>query len=292
MTPAAENEVTVAAPAKVNLYLHVVARRSDGYHLLDTLMVFTELADTVVAAPADDLTLSVDGPFADQLPEDTEQNLIIRAARALAEAAGVEPKAHISLTKVLPVASGLGSGSSDAAATIKALAKLWGISDDAIDLKAVGFSIGADVPACIYARPVFVSGRGEELEDAPKLPAANLLLVNPRVQLSTASVFEARRGGFSPRARFTDAPADVRALAGLLEDRTSDLTEAAIGLAPVVRDVLDLIDAAPGCRLARMSGSGATCFGLFDDAETAARAAKQAAARDWWSAVTRFGGDA
>lgn len=290
MSAGAAGAVTVAAPAKINLYLHVVARRSDGYHLLDTLMVFTELADTVVAAPADDLTLAVDGPFAEQLPEDAEENLVIRAARALAAAAGVEPKARLRLTKVLPVAAGLGSGSSDAAAAIKALARLWELPEDAVDLREVGLSVGSDVPACIHARPAFVSGRGEEIADAPPLPAANLLLVNPRVQLSTESVFKARRRGFSPEARFAEAPKDVRALAALLAERTNDLTEPAIALAPVIQDVLDLIDAAPGCRLARMSGSGATCFGLFDDAETAERAAAQVAGRDWWCAVTRLRG--
>jgi len=290
MTADASSAVTVAAPAKINLYLHVTARRADGYHLLDTLMVFTEFGDTVEAAPADGLTLSVTGPFAGELPDDAEENLVMRAARALADAAGVAPRARIELTKVLPVAAGLGSGSADAAATLKALAKLWGLAEDAVDLEEIGFAIGSDIPACIHARSAFVSGRGEEIADAPTLPAADVLLVNPRVQLSTASVFEARRGGFSPEARFDNAPADVRALAALLADRTNDLTEAAIGLAPVVCDVLDLIDAAPGCRLARMSGSGATCFGLFDDAETARRAAERAAARDWWTAVTRLGG--
>lgn len=163
MTSVPENAVTVAAPAKINLYLHVVARRADGYHLLDTLMVFTELADTVVVAPADKLTLSIDGPFASLLPEDAEENLVIRAARALAEAAGVDPKAHISLTKVLPVSAGLGSGSSDAAAAIKALVKLWGLAGDAVDLEELGFSIGSDVPACIHGRPAFVSGRGKSV---------------------------------------------------------------------------------------------------------------------------------
>lgn len=286
MTPPSAGAVTVAAPAKINLYLHVTGRRPDGYHLLDTLMVFTELADTVTATPADGLTLSVDGPFADLLPDNAEDNLVLRVARALAEAAGVAPAAHLHLTKTLPVAAGIGSGSSDAAATLKALAKLWSLDGEAADLAAVGFSVGSDVPACIRARTVFVAGRGEKLAEAPALPPVDMLLVNPRVQLSTASVFGARRGGFSPEARFADAPADVRALAALLADRTNDLAESAIGLTPVIGEVLERIEAAPGCRLARMSGSGATCFGLFDDAETARRAAAKAADRGWWSAAT------
>jgi len=286
MTPASAGAVTVAAPAKINLYLHVTGRRPDGYHLLDTLMVFTELADTVTAAPGDGLRLSADGPFADLLPDDAENNLVLRAARALAAAAGVEPNACLSINKVLPVAAGIGGGSSDAAAALKALAKLWSLEENAVDLEAIGFTVGSDVPACVRARTVFVGGHGEELADAPALPPVDMLLVNPRVELSTAAVFGARRGGFSPAARFDDAPADVRALAALLADRTNDLAEPAIGLAPVISEVLDMIDGAPGCRMARMSGSGATCFGLFDDAETARRAAGKAADRGWWSAAT------
>jgi 4-diphosphocytidyl-2-C-methyl-D-erythritol kinase len=239
MNPGNGGWIALEAPAKVNLYLHVVGRRSDGFHLLDTLMVFTALADRIEVAPSDNLDLDLDGPFAGQLPKDANGNLVIRAARALAEAAGVSAKARIRLIKNLPVSAGLGSGSSDAAATLKALSQL---------------------------------------------------LVNPGVQLATASVFSARRGGFSPEARFEEAPRSVRDLAELLEDRTNDLSDAAATLSPVVMDLLREIEAAPGCRLARMSGSGATCFGLFDDAETAERAAETLRRRDWWCAVTRFGG--
>jgi 4-diphosphocytidyl-2-C-methyl-D-erythritol kinase len=290
MTAAEASAITVAAPAKVNLYLHVVGRRADGYHLLDTLMVFTELGDRVTVEPAEGLTLESDGAFADRLPGDPNDNLVIRAARALAEAAGVPAKAHIRLTKDLPVSAGLGSGSSDAAAALKALSRLWQIPDGKVDLPALALTLGADVPACLMAAPVFVGGIGEVLSPAPRLPPVDILLVNPGVQLATLSVFAARRGGFNPESRFTESPRDVRALADLLADRENDLAEAATRLSPVVREMLRAIAAAPGCRLARMSGSGATCFGLFDDAETAARAKDQLERYDWWCAVTRFGG--
>jgi 4-diphosphocytidyl-2-C-methyl-D-erythritol kinase len=286
MTSTSVDGVTVAAPAKINLYLHVVGRRPDGYHLLDTLMAFTELADTVTAAPADELTLTVEGPFAGLLPDDVEENLVLRAARALAQATGVAPTGRLSINKVLPVAAGIGGGSSDAAAALKALTQLWLLDRDAVDLETIGFSVGADVPACIRARTVFAGRRGEELAEAPVLPSVDILLVNPGVQLSTATVFGARSGEFGLKARFAETPANVRALADLLEGRTNDLADAAIALAPVIGDVLALIGAAPGCRLARMSGSGATCFGLFDDAETARRAAARAADYGWWSAAT------
>jgi 4-diphosphocytidyl-2-C-methyl-D-erythritol kinase len=290
MTSGPVGRIAEDAPAKVNLYLHVVGRRADGFHLLDTLMVFTETGDLIEVVPADDLTLDVAGPFADRLPKDAESNLVIRAARALADAAGVPAKAQIRLTKNLPVSAGLGSGSSDAAATLRALSRLWDISEGTVDLPALALTLGADVPACLVAESVFVGGIGEELAPAPMLPAVDILLVNPGVQLATASVFAARRGGFSPEARFDKAPETVRDLAAILADRTNDLAEPAITLLPLVAEIIDTIEAAPGCRLARMSGSGATCFGLFDDAETAARAMDALKDRGWWCTVTRFGG--
>jgi 4-diphosphocytidyl-2-C-methyl-D-erythritol kinase len=287
MTGTSSTPIVIDAPAKLNLYLHVVGRRADGYHLLDTLMVFAELGDRISVAPADELVLSVEGPFAGSLPENAEDNLILRAAHALADAAGRPAGAAISLTKNLPVSAGLGSGSSDAAATLKALARLWQIPDDAVDLYEVGLGLGADVPACIHARPAFIGGIGEEIEDAPALPQVDLLLVNPGVEVATTSVFSARKGGFSPPAVFEESPKDVRDLARLLSDRENDLTEGAIGLCSAIETILAEIEGAPGCRLARMSGSGATCFGLFDDRETAERAAEAMRDTGWWCAVTR-----
>jgi 4-diphosphocytidyl-2-C-methyl-D-erythritol kinase len=282
--------ITVDARGKVNLYLHVVGRRSDGYHLLDTLMVFTELGDRVAVEPSDALTLEADGPFVDKLPGDPEDNLVLRAARALADAAEVPAKASIRLTKNLPVSAGLGSGSSDAAATLNALSRLWQIPEGKVDLPALALTLGADVPACLAAEPVFVGGIGEVLTPAPRLPLVDILLVNPGVQLATLSVFAARRGGFNPELRFRDSPQNVRDLADILKERENDLTDAATRLSPVVREMIGAIEGAAGCRLARMSGSGATCFGLFDDAETAQRAKEQLERYDWWCAVTRFGG--
>lgn len=280
----------VEAPAKVNLYLHVTARRSDGYHELDTLMVFTALGDRLTVAPSDELSLSVEGPFAGNLLRDSESNLVMKAARSLADAAGIEPVGAMTLTKNLPVSAGLGSGSSDAAAALKALSRHWGLPEGSVDLAKIGLALGSDIPGCLAARSIFVSGTGDRIEPTPALPAADMLLVNPGVQLSTKSVFEARKGGFSPEARFDKAPRDVRDLADLLETRTNDLTDPAIRLSPVIEEVLAAIESAPGCRLARMSGSGATCFGLFDDAETAIRAQQQVQRENWWSGVTRLVG--
>jgi len=287
MSSTPSTPIVVDAPAKLNLYLHVVGRRANGFHLLDTLMVFAELGDRISVVPADDLSLSVEGPFAESLPEMVDDNLVIRAAHALADAAGRPATARISLTKNLPVSAGLGSGSSDAAATLKALARLWQIPDDAVDLYEVGLGLGADVPACIHARPAFIGGIGEEIEDAPPLPQLDLLLVNPGIEVATASVFGARKGGFSPPAVFEESPKDMRDLARLLEDRENDLTDGAIGLCSAIETILAAIEDSAGCRLARMSGSGATCFGLFDDRETADRAAETMQDTGWWRAVTR-----
>jgi len=275
----------LSAPAKINLYLHVTGRRADDYHLLDSLVAFAGLADGIELGPSRDFEIAVDGPFAEASgpPED---NLALRAARALAAAAHIHVGARIRVTKHIPAAAGLGGGSADAAAVLTGLLRLWDVPGDAVDLASIGLQLGADVPACLAGRPVFVGGIGEEIADAPPLPAAGLVLVNPGVAVSTPSIFAGRRGGFSTAARFAAAPSSVAELAAILEARNNDLTEAACRLAPVIDDVLAALSAAPGCRLARMSGSGATCFGLFDDAASAAAALPSVRRGDWWAAAT------
>jgi 4-diphosphocytidyl-2-C-methyl-D-erythritol kinase len=192
----------------------------------------------------------------------------------------------LTLEKNLPVASGIGGGSSDAAAALKALAAHWQASLDEKALCALGAELGADVPVCIVARPSFFGGIGDEIVASPSLPPAPLLLVNPGIALPTASVFRARQGAFSPAARFPAAPASVAALAALLEDRHNDLTEAAIGIVPAIGEVLARLAAEPGALLARMSGSGATCFALFETtaAAEAATASLKLEQPRWWVA--------
>ena len=287
MTGGGSGILTVEAPAKINLYLHVTGRRANGYHELDSLIAFTDVFDVLTLRPSDRLSLSSEGIFAERLPE-SDDNLILRAARALAEAAGVPARAEITLRKDLPVAAGLGSGSADAAATLHGLATLWGVDTDKVDLKAVGLSLGTDIPACLIGDTVNVTGVGEILEPGPALPDAGLLLVNPGITLATASVFNARRGGFSPADSLTQTPKSVAHLVELLESRTNDLTEPAVRIAPVVREVIAALEAAPGCRFARMSGSGATCFGIFDDPAGAETAAAAIDIEGWWVRPTRF----
>jgi 4-diphosphocytidyl-2-C-methyl-D-erythritol kinase len=220
-----------------------------------------------------------------------EDNLVLRAARRLADAAGIGAGARLSLTKRLPVAAGLGGGSADAAAALTALVRLWRVELDAGRLAALALDLGADVPVCLVARAAFVGGIGEAIDPAP-LPPAPLLLVNPGVALVTADVFRARAaagtafGAAGPR--WSSAPADAAALIARLAGTRNDLEAAASGLVPAVGQALAAIAAQPGCRLARMSGSGATCFGLFTTSAAAAGAAAaiRAARSGWWVAST------
>lgn len=287
MTAAISGTATVRAPAKINLYFNVTGRRADGYHLVDSLVGFTKLGDELTIKAGEPLDIVSDGPFADRMPP-PYKNLVYQAAQTLADNAGVQARAHVTITKNLPVAAGIGGGSTDAAAAMKALSALWGVASDSVDLYELGLTLGSDVPACLLAKTTYAAGIGEVLEEAPSLPPAGILLVNPGVALVTASVFQARRGGFNPPDRFQDSPKDAAALAVLLSDRGNDLTEAAIRLCPVIRNVLSALEAAPGCHLARMTGSGATCFGIFDDLQAAEAAAPSITEDGWWVAATEL----
>jgi 4-diphosphocytidyl-2-C-methyl-D-erythritol kinase len=271
------------ARAKVNLYLHVTGRRADGYHLLDSLVVFAEAGDEITLAPADRLSLAIDGPFAIGLGNGSD-NLVLRAARALQELTGTRAGAAIRLTKDLPVASGIGGGSADAAATLDGLCGLWNLAPGRTALLGIAAKLGADVPVCLDGLPSFVGGIGEDLAPARWLPPAWLLLANPGVATPTPAVFKARHGAFSKPARWSEPPRDFPEFAARLQACRNDLTEAAISVTPAIRDVLVALAALPGCVLARLSGSGATCFGLFAD-EAAARAAEaklRAEQPRWW----------
>ncbi len=265
------------APAKVNLFLHVRGRRADGYHLLESLAVFPTLGDRLWAEPARGLSLSMAGPFGDMLPADGD-NLVLRAAAALGPGRG----AALRLEKTLPVASGIGGGSADAAAALRLLARLWGVAVP----EGLALSLGADVPVCVVSRARMMGGVGEVLTPAPAMPAAGILLVNPMVSVSTLQVFGrlARREG--PPA----TPPPVGGFAGLpdlvawLGAQRNDLQEAAMGLCPPIGEVLEALSGAP---LARMSGSGATCFALYPSAAEAEAAALplRRARPGWWVAA-------
>lgn len=290
--PDAESAVTAnqKAWAKLNLYLHVVGRRPDGYHLIDSLFIFLDVCDEISIAESDNIELIVDGPYSKALG-DPKTNLVMLAATRLAEEAGVSRGARISLTKNLPVASGIGGGSADAAATLRGLRKFWGAEFSDQDLMRIGLELGADVPSCVGSRPASVSGIGEVVDPVSDLPDFAVLLVNPMVGLSTAQVFAGLKNSgapFSEASSLGVAPADFEQFRTQIEARRNDLEASAIGIAPVIGEVLVEIGAMTDCGLARMSGSGATCFGLFEEFEAARRAADdlRRARPDWWISAT------
>jgi len=288
--------VSVLAPAKINLYLHVVGRRADGHHLLDSLVAFADFGDRIAASASDRLSLSVGGPEAGAIAALGDDNLVLRAARLYAEEVARGPEAALVcgaalyLEKLLPAAAGIGGGSSDAAATLRVLDRLFGGPLPPAALAGLAVQIGADVPACLAARPVWVGGAGERLDPADGLPAAGIVLANPRLALPTAAVFQARRGPFSAIGRFAPMPRDPGGLAAALAACRNDLTEAALTLVPEIMQVLDRLARLPGALLARMSGSGATCFALFADraAAVAAHAWLVQAEPGWWSAAGKL----
>ncbi|MFN3448471.1 MAG: 4-(cytidine 5'-diphospho)-2-C-methyl-D-erythritol kinase [Roseococcus sp.] len=274
-----------AAPAKVNLFLHVTGRRADGYHLLDSLAVFGPACDALAAEPAPGLSLALDGPQGGALAAEPD-NLVLRAARALAQRAGVTGGAALRLTKRLPVASGIGGGSADAAAALRLLDRLWGTRLGEAALMEIAATLGADVPVCVPSRPARMQGVGERLGPAPRLPPCGLLLANPGLPLATPEVFRARAAsgaGFSLEAALPAAWASAEAMAADLARLRNDLEAPALALCPPIGEVLAALRALPGALLARMSGSGATCFGLFAS-PAAAEAAAALLPAPWWRA--------
>jgi 4-diphosphocytidyl-2-C-methyl-D-erythritol kinase len=281
--------LTSPARAKINLDLKVLGRRADGYHELESLVAFAGVGDLVSLAEADELSLTISGPRGQGLEAD-ERNLILRAARILAEEAGPLRWGRFHLVKRLPVASGIGGGSADAAAALRILARLNAIplGEPAL-LRAAG-RVGADVPVCLESRARVMAGIGERLGPALRLPPLHAVLVNPGVPVETAAVFrelglragEARSVANHHVAQPVTAGRDP--LLDALGGSRNDLEPPALRVAPVLTDLLAQLRTLPGCRLARMSGSGATCFAIFDDCRQSAAAAKALARehRQWW----------
>ncbi|MES2156665.1 MAG: 4-(cytidine 5'-diphospho)-2-C-methyl-D-erythritol kinase [Pseudomonadota bacterium] len=274
------------AHAKVNVALHVRGRRDDGYHALESLFVFADHGDRLTGVATDDgaIDLMIDGPFGAAL-DAGPGNLVVKAARALQAYLGQQRGAAIRLTKILPVASGIGGGSADAAATLRLLVRLWDVRIDEAELAAIALDLGSDVPACIASVTQMVGGRGERLarHHVDGLEGMAMLLVNPGVGVSTARVF----AGWDGQDR---GALDATRIDALVARGHNDLEAAAMAIAPVIGDVLTMLRAQAAVALARMSGSGATCFALFDDDAAMADAvmAMRAAHRDWWMMETRI----
>lgn len=257
----------------MNLALHVTGRRADGYHLIESLCVFCAFGDTVTVLPADADGLSVTGRFGGDVPSGPE-NLVLKARDAFRaqHGAGDHPPVSIILDKSIPVTSGVGGGSSDAAATLRAMARLAGHEPEDAELRQLGIRLGADVPMCLAARPLIARGIGEMIEPIASFPALHLVLVNPGVAVETPRVFAALASKYNPALSPLPGALDTDGLLDWLQTTRNDLAGPALGLAPVIGEAIAALEA-QGALLARMSGSGATCYGIFADADAANRAA-------------------
>lgn len=283
----AASPLTSLAPAKINLALHVTGQRPDGYHSLESLVLFTRFGDRLGSSPADADRVEISGRYGPQIADD-ENNLIVKARDALRRHVGVAnaPPVHITLEKNLPIASGIGGGSSDAAAALRMLGQDWGI--EAGILGEVARSLGADVPMCMEARPLVARGIGHDITLLQGFPQLALVLVNPGVAVSTPDVFAALKqrenSGLPPLPR----QFDFHAVRNWLETTRNDLEAPARDLQPVIGQALAALDKA-GSGFSRMSGSGATCFGLFETNNVAKRTAAEIRGRnpDWFVAATR-----
>lgn len=276
------------APAKINLALHVTGRRDDGYHFLESLAVFTRFGDRIEIVEADEDSFSVSGPFADGVPTD-ETNLVLRARDAMRAALPhASARLAISLVKNLPVAAGVGGGSSDAAATLRAMAKLWDLDPGQARLAQIAETLGADLPMCLAAKPLIARGVGEVVSPVPGFPSLGLVLVNPGVGVATPEVFAALARRDNESLQPLPARLDFYPLMDWLLAARNDLEEAAENIAPSIRAAKAALRKA-GADVVRMSGSGATCFGIFETGNLAKRAAAQIRKRqpDWFVAATR-----
>lgn len=272
------------APAKINLLLHVGPVQADGYHPLVSLAVFADVGDRVTVRRAEALSLTVEGPFAAGL-DGQGDNLILKALRALGEAAGIdEPPVAVTLDKRLPIAAGLGGGSADAGAALRLTARLLDLDMPETELERLALAAGADGPMCLRARPAWASGIGEVLEDEPRLPTLHGVLLNPGLPSPTGGVYRAYDA--APKAADRPAPpADwsVASVIAWLAAQRNDLEAPALAVTPGIGEALAAMRGAPACRLTRMSGSGATVFGLFDDRAAAIEAALALDRPGWWA---------
>jgi 4-diphosphocytidyl-2-C-methyl-D-erythritol kinase len=283
--------VRETAPAKVNLTLRVLGRRADGLHEIESLVAFADVGDALTLTPGDALALSVGGPTA-AAAGDVADNLVLKAARALAECVQALKLGRFTLSKRLPVAAGLGGGSADAAAALRLLARANGLAPDDARLMHAARSTGADVPVCLDPRPRFMRGVGDILSDPLDLQRLFAVLVNPGVAVATRDVFAALAAPPAAQAAPATWPRQTADLLDEIARGRNDLEEPAIELEPAIANVLAVLRKLPGCRLVRMSGSGATCFALFDSSRAASAAARtlRVGYPSWWVRATTLGG--
>lgn len=288
---------TFLAPAKINLFLHVTGKLDSGYHTLDSLVAFADIGDFVTLEPADSFSFHVCGPFSDHFSE-TEKcpsllsdNLVVRAVKLLAHATQKDPSVKITLTKNLPLAAGLGGGSADAATVVKALLKHWKIPFEALPLSELMIDLGADMPVCLHGRPCRITGIGEMTGALFRLPEASVLLINPGKPCPTKAVFQAFQGPFKePLQEIPESFETLSDLTGFLSRQENQLTGAAQSFVPEIKSVTEALGKFETCRFARLSGSGASLWGLFEnptDAKKAQNSIRQEYP-DWWCAAGKL----
>ncbi len=278
------------APAKINLALHVVGQRADNFHLLESLVTFTEIGDRITVRPANELTLKIVGQFSAKLSAD-KSNLVLRAAHALQhmlQRDGLKVLgASILLEKNLPIASGIGGGSADAAATLLALAELWDVAVEPEKMKRLAAHLSADIPMCLLSKPLIAKGVGDEISPV-SLPILPLVLVNSGIEISTPTIFSSLADKSNPGLPDLPKFENCQDVVHFLEHTRNDLQNPAIAHTPEISSVIDVLMAEKGCLLASMSGSGATCFGIFADQASAEHAALNISKlhTDWWISAT------
>lgn len=268
---------TITAPAKINLFLHITGKREDGYHLLQSLVVFANIGDEVTIEESDSFSLTIENN--PNLPTD-ENNLITQAVRKVADVLYREPNVKITVQKNIPVGAGLGGGSADAAAAIKALLSLWDKELSNEKLNRILIELGADIPVCYHGKSSLVEGIGEIINPLPAFPPIPAVLVHPDIFCETAKVFKNYSGNFSDPVSIPDTFDDII----FLQEQRNDLAQAACTIVPEIQNTLDIINSQDGCKLSRISGSGSACFGLFKTREESEDAAKriQKEKPDWW----------
>ena len=278
MTQNQPSQFSIFAPAKINLFLHVTGKRSNGYHELQSLIAFANIGDEITISPADTYSLTLKGDAQDL--DNDGNNIITKAAEKMGQAFSRELNFTITLQKNIPMGAGLGGGSSDAAATIKAILKFWNVKLPELELNDILLSLGADVPACYVGQPSMMEGIGEIITPLSRFTQTPAILVYPNVHCTTEDVFKSFSAPFTNK---TSLP-DTSNLHGFITQQKNDLTDTALTLFPEINDALEVIEQQDGCKFSRMSGSGSTCFGLFNTAEESEKAAKkiQKEKPDWW----------
>ncbi|MBT5185507.1 MAG: 4-(cytidine 5'-diphospho)-2-C-methyl-D-erythritol kinase [Kordiimonadaceae bacterium] len=279
------------APAKINLDLLITGRRDDGYHLLDSIVVFTELGDHLTAEISDKLSLNISGPFADGLKAD-ENNLIIKAANLICDNAGISPNIKFNLVKNLPISSGIGGGSADAAAALKLCMELLAININEKILNHIALKLGADVPVCLISETSHMQGIGEKITKINFKTPLHILLVNPMISVSTPNIFNQYAKlstGFDQNRLLTTKEIHLPLMLDILKVSGNSLSEAALNVEPEIYKVLQALSETQGILLTRLSGSGATCFALYDNKENCLNAANKLKIDrpNWWICNTK-----